>query len=303
MISLSGNLTGINDSVTARLDGKFSRTGYDTITVHYFSDNKISITYPADNIDTNEEVIVLKGTTYSSAAGDTISVYLNGNLIGDTVISSLNENFSSTVALSGLNDSLWVVLKSANSDTDADTYYLTVNYYDTPNIEITYPPDDHDTLTSVITVRGTTAGSYISDSVIIYSNAVANTTFILTSDSGQWSGTVSINSANQNITVELKDRFGRSVYDTITADYFESPEISVTLPSNNSDTKENTIIISGTSTESGAGGTFQGNETNAGSTSSWVGSVATINVSIVTAATIYVAYTISAAPMTVQYVD
>ena len=73
-----------------------------------------------------------------------------------------------------------------------------------------------------------------------------NTTHVIVGDSSNWSGTAALDSIGESIVVELNDRFGRIVYDTITVNYFDTPSINITYPSDDHDTLNTIITIGGT---------------------------------------------------------
>ena len=138
---------------------------------------------------------------------------------------------------------------------------ITMNYFDTPYIEIKYPDElSHDTNVQIITISGTTLNTDIGDSVILYVNGYATEHSIsgLSSVDGTWSGTVMLSGLGDSVTVKLSDQFGRTAYDTILVNYFEPPQIEITYPDYvTHDTNVQIITIRGTTLNSRNGDTAE----------------------------------------------
>ncbi|MBP7652573.1 right-handed parallel beta-helix repeat-containing protein, partial [Candidatus Dependentiae bacterium] len=261
ILSLNGNwtgtavLTGHNDSLTVKFTDQFGRINYDTITVNYFVEPSIQIMSPQNNYDTIVQIIILSGTTYNTQINDTASIYVNGIFNSQFSILSLNGNWTGTAYLTGYNDSVTVKLTDRFGRNFYDTVVL--NYFSTLNVKIISPENNYDTMNSLITVNGTTSNSLINDTVIIYVNGIVHSQFSILSLNGNWTGTGILANTGDTITVKLIDKFGRNSYDTIFANYFKTPSVEIVYPQNNFDTNVQTIIISGTTIESGTGDTVE----------------------------------------------
>ena len=244
-------LTGIADSVWVKLNG-FSGFAYDTIIVNFISDITLKITYP-DTIwhDTMVKLISVKGTS-ASLNGTPVNIYCNGIL---NSIATVNSNlWAGTAYITGFGDSL-VAYSSWMSNTFYDT--VTVNYFDTPTIEIIYPINNHDTSTASITIRGTSNNTQLSNALQIFRNGVLQVNTLMSSYNGNWNGAgVNLLGLGDSISVYITDRFGRIAYDTITVNYNGVVNVAITYPTNNlspHDTNVIPIFISGSSSSNDSG--------------------------------------------------
>ena len=246
-------LTGIADSVIARLTDRFGRMVYDTITVNYYDLPKIKILNPLDKHDTLAQSIFISGTTLNTQAGSFVKIFNCTNLICSAPINSINGIFSGTVSLYGIGDSINVELIDIYNRKSFDT--ITVNYYPAPEIKILYPAENvFDTNVSIITVSGTTKNTQSGNKVEIHINSALNSNNLIFTGSGAFSSTASLNAFNDSVIAIVSDIFGRKAYDTITARYFGNPAIKITYPANGVyDTYSKIILISGTTQNSNSG--------------------------------------------------
>ncbi len=248
-------LNGTGNKVWVKLTDQWGRTAYDTITVNYYGPPSIEIIAPTDRHNTTTQIITINGTTYNSRSGDTIQIFRGSVLNSVVTITSDSGSFSGTVVLAGVGDSVWVKL---NGFSGAAYDTITVNYYGTPIIEITNPTyTSHDTYIQIIWISGTTYNSRSGDTIQIYNRTTLNTTVVLTSDSGSFSGTVALVSVGDSVWVRLNDQFGRTAYDTITVNYYGPPSIEITAPTDGHNTTTQIITINGTTYNSRSGDTIQ----------------------------------------------
>ena len=248
-------LNGISDSILVRISA-MGGLAYDTINVNYYLPPTIEITYPAySSHDTIVQKIYIGGTTFNTRIGDTIQVYVNTALNTTIVLTTDNSNFIGTVTLTGIADSVWVKLNGFGGQS-YDTIIL--NYFDTPVVEITYPGYiSHDTNVQGISIYGTSIRSDIGDSISLFVNGTLNSTTSLISINGSWSNTVAVSNVYDSVVVKLTDRFGRTVYDTITVNYYSGANLEITYPgSTDHDTCIKIITIKGTTYNTKIGDTI-----------------------------------------------
>ncbi|HON56795.1 MAG TPA: hypothetical protein PLJ38_07235, partial [bacterium] len=134
-----------------------------------------------------------------------------------------------------------ILMQDKCGNTDTKTYTQYINIAPPLSIKITAPDTYlHDTYTQIITVSGTTLNSTAGDTIIIYtysnSTLTPNTSTILTSINGNWSGTALLNGYGDSIVVKITDIFGRIAYDTISLNYFKTPSITILSPNTATDT-------------------------------------------------------------------
>lgn len=184
----------------------------------------IEIKIPADNHDTIIQTITISGTSAYSFSGDTIFIFVNSIKWNTIPVTAADSIWTGTAVLTGLGDSVWVMFeRKGDSAVAFDT--ITVNYFTTPTIEITYPDStEHDTNTQIIFISGTTNNTRSNDTVIIYTNSSINTTVYLTTMNGTFSGTAALTGISDSVWVKLIDNFGRYAYDTITVNYYHGPK-------------------------------------------------------------------------------
>ena len=98
--------------------------------------------------------------------------------------------------------------------------------------------------------------AYEESDYIIYTDGTPNTTVILSSLDGQFSGTALLNGYKDSIVICVNDLYGRQYYDTINVNYFGTPTIKILSPDTYAhDTNSTLIWISGTTEESQVGDT------------------------------------------------
>ncbi|HPQ20047.1 MAG TPA: hypothetical protein PKX90_12365, partial [bacterium] len=245
-------LSGYGQRIIVLLTDKYNRISSDSIRVNYYGQPSIEITAPADGHNTSAQIIWISGTTYNSKTGDSVEIYRGSIINSVATITGDSGSFSGTVLLNGVGDSVWVKLNGF-SGTAYDT--IRVNYYGQPSIEITAPADGHNTSVQIIWISGTTYNSKTGDSVEIYRGSTINSVVTITSDSGNFSGTVLLNSIGDSVWVKFSDNFGRTAYDTITVNYYGPPSIEITTPSDGHNTTVQQITISGTTANSKSGDT------------------------------------------------
>ncbi|HON56841.1 MAG TPA: hypothetical protein PLJ38_07470, partial [bacterium] len=204
--------------------------------------------------DTSSQTITVSGWTSTTSTGDNVELFVNGVSQGTTNLTSDNGNWSKNVTLTGYGDS---VVAKLTSSTRVDYDTITVNYFPTPVIEISFPSyTSHDTFYQVITVSGTTLNTKSGDTVEIFTNTTKNGVTTITALNGTFSGTAGLSAIGDSIIVKLYDSFGRNAYDTITVNLFDTPSIKIISPSTNHDTKTSIIVISGTTNNTYSGETI-----------------------------------------------
>jgi len=127
------------------------------------------------------------------------------------------------------------------------------NYlFSSDTIVITSPADLTDTSTQTITISGTFKNASSGDTIILRTNATTQTTINVAADSGNWSGTVTLSDTEDSVSATIQiDAFYSG--DSITLNYFGTPDISITSPDNLTETSTKTISISGTTSNSNVG--------------------------------------------------
>ncbi|HPN32541.1 MAG TPA: hypothetical protein PKY81_16430, partial [bacterium] len=219
--SFAVELPSQNISLSVRLNSALfgqNAASY-SITAHYIDTPIIMIQSPANNYDTNSNSVMLSGTTYNTLAGDGLTIYLNGTEISNFIVSSKNGVWSNNVNLSGKSDVLSIYAKDSFGRTGCDT--IIVSYFKTPKIEIKSPLTNSCSTAKIITVSGTSLHSSANDSVVIFKNGSLQSGYTISGDNENWTGTVSLNSANDTILVKITDKFNQSSYDTIFLNYLD----------------------------------------------------------------------------------
>jgi len=243
-------LNSRGESVSVLLESVFGDVAQDTITIDYWGNPGINITLPANNSDTDIQIFTIYGTTNDAQAGDTIQIYTDVGLNTTIVIVDDTGNWSGTACVSNYGESV-IVIFNGYSGTARDT--ITVNYFSTPTITINYPGNNHDTNTGIINIGGSVTHAITNDTVVIYTNATYCTTVIVSGYNGSWAGTVSVSNLNDSVWVVLHDQFGRTATDTNVVNYYNTPSIGISYPTNNHDTNINIVNIGGTTAEVGLG--------------------------------------------------
>nr|HPN32742.1 lamin tail domain-containing protein [bacterium] len=260
-VTFNDSITGVFGNLVCTAALSNNLTKFDTLNLTVIGP-LVEIKYPdVTSHDTYIQEITVKGTTLNTKIGDTVIIYANNysTAYSDTLLVSANGEWNGTVLLTGLGDSVIVKLIDHYGNISYDT--LTVNYYSNTLLEINYPSYiSHDTNIKEITISGTTASSSIYDTVILYVNgyASANTITLLTSPNGGWSGTVMLTGLGDSVIAKFTDKFGRTVFDTITVNYYGTPDIQITYPTTAScDTTIGLITVSGTTSYTKSGDTIQ----------------------------------------------
>ncbi|HPQ18064.1 MAG TPA: T9SS type A sorting domain-containing protein [bacterium] len=244
---------------------QWGREANDTITIKYFPPPEVEITVPIDNDDTYIQTIIIYGTTYRTHSGDTIRLYVNGSYQSDTILVNDSGSWQGTVQLSGIGDSIVAEVINRFNDKGYDT--ITINYLGPLEIEITQPAYiSYDTLNHIVTISGTTRNSKAGDSVYIWTNSILNSETGIVAYNGNWQGTAYVSGIGDSVWVKIIQIYtandSREAYDTITINYFDTPQIAITnintgvyytIPY---DTMNNYITIRGTTNWTRAGDTI-----------------------------------------------
>ncbi|MBP7654424.1 hypothetical protein KA977_13440, partial [Candidatus Dependentiae bacterium] len=244
-------LSGYYDNLTVKLTDQFGRYCFDSVVVSFINEPKVEITYPHNEFyETMVHSITVSGTTWFTKSGDTISVYVNGIYSNSNLITDDSGTWSiGDIVISGINDRINVKLTDKFGRVCFDTVY--VNYYGQPFVKITYPSSySHDTMINVMTVSGTTLNTGNNDTVELFVNNIKLSNFNITSLNENFSGTVLLSGISDKLVSKITDRFGRTVYDTITINYFSEPFVKILFPVNNFDTVSSIITVSGTTLHS-----------------------------------------------------
>ena len=258
--SWSGTVTlnSTSDSILAVFNDRFGRQYYDTITINFLDTQSIEITYPnITSHDTRTSFITISGTSRNSQSGDTVQLFVDGNVMTTNSITGLHGAWSGSVTLNGLSDSVVAVFNDRFGRLYYDT--INVNYFIPPTIEISYPNISlHDTRAQSIYVNGTSMNSQNGDTIQIFVDGVAMAKTTITGINGTWSGTAILNSICDSVVAVVNDQFGRQYYDTITINFLDTQSIEITSPTASTlDTNAQTLTISGTSRNSQTGDTVQ----------------------------------------------
>ncbi|GAA0329490.1 bacillopeptidase F [Bacillus carboniphilus] len=165
-----------------------------------------TITSPIANSFTNEQDVVVEGTT---AADYTVHLYNNGEEVA--VVQSDNEGrFQGTVTLSEGANSLTAKAASDNGMTDASETVVVTYDATLPTLSIDSPEDELKTNREVITVSGSVDDEYL-DTVTV-NGQQANVT------EGSYSHRILLNEGENEIVVVAKDMAGNTTTSTITVD-------------------------------------------------------------------------------------
>jgi len=203
----------------------------------------VSITTPENNIDTIEQIINISGTIHNAKNNDTVFYFVNDILQNTGIVS--NNDFSGTVTLNGINDVIKVIVENSYNDTGFDTRII--NYVGLPQIEIISPDDNHNTNINIINISGTSIRTLVGDTIEIFNNSIFQSKINLTTINGNWTGTVSLSGYGDSIMIKLTTKYNQLAYDTITVNYFSTPNIFITFPANNFCTNVSLINIYGSS--------------------------------------------------------
>jgi len=259
---LSGNLS---DSIIVKLEDRFGRTAYDSISVNYFPEHSLKISYPNSGIDTNSKIITIKGTSNFSFPGDAVvlsaSTFLGvledieGNnspeFLYDYAVQSVipiaasDSLWQGTVSLSNQNDSVIATLIDRFGRTYYDT--LQINYFGNSSIGIIFPWAKYDTNSQFVNVSGSSYNSRSGDTINIFVNEIFQSSFSIDANNGEWNGTANLISANDSITAFIVSDWCGTSADTVEAHYFTTISFGISNPAYNTDTNIKSILISGTS--------------------------------------------------------
>jgi len=206
----TASLTGADSIMVKFYDG--TNIAYDTIGVTYIA---MSITYPDDNHETEIVLIHIGGTTTNADDYDSIGIYVGENGMGWVYNDSVNISsnaWSGTASLNDYYDSVLVVFFDGDNIAKDS---ITVKYL---SIAITYPPDNHDTNISIITIGGTSTAQNGRDVIVIFNNMVFQS---YPTAGAVWSGTTSLNGLGDSISVYFGSmvEMGLETADTITVNY------------------------------------------------------------------------------------
>ncbi|HON57609.1 MAG TPA: hypothetical protein PLJ38_11375, partial [bacterium] len=239
---------------------QFFDTQYDTIAIRQLPPPDIAITFPTNNYDTKSEIITIIGTTINTSVGDTVLLYVDSGvgliLVNDTILVADDGSWADTVCVNIVNCSVVAVINTAQGL--QDSYSITINQFDLPQIFITNYGDTLYTKDTITILSGITNNIDIGDTIYIRndSNGIINT--IIISDtlamSAVWSGTVSVTEFGARVSVIFQNQWNDTAYDTITIWYFDEPSIKITYPANNIDTSVQNIVVSGTTYYTADGG-------------------------------------------------
>ena len=247
---LTAYISGISDSLVAILYSQWGGVACDTIPVNFFDTISVIITSPLNNSETIAQNIIVEGVTFGVNGPDKVEIFMNNDLLNRKdvyYIYEKNETWSVNAALTG-NDTLIVKLTDQFGRIAWDT--ISVRYIPPPDIDITAPPNNSDTIINIINISGTTQNTFAGDSIEIYVNGNLTGIKSLTSDNGNFSDTALLTNFSNLITAKVIDKYGRTNYDTIVINYYDTPFIYFTIPSQNYryDTTASSIIIGGTVT-------------------------------------------------------
>ncbi len=132
---------------------------FDTITYAEYIDTspplQVNILFPADTHDTIVGVIRVTGTTFATAAGDTVYLFINSNASAETVIviAAANGDWSGTAALSGYDST--VIVTAQLLDRYGRTRYDSITVIYIPNLAppiVIMVPVDGETYTGNVTI-------------------------------------------------------------------------------------------------------------------------------------------------------
>ncbi|HPP88309.1 MAG TPA: hypothetical protein PLM75_10670, partial [bacterium] len=247
---LTAYISGISDSLVAILYSQWGGVACDTIPVNFFDTISVIITSPLNNSETIAQNIIVEGVTFGVNGPDKVEIFMNNDLLNRKdvyYIYEKNETWSVNAALTG-NDTLIVKLTDQFGRIAWDT--ISVRYIPPPDIDITAPPNNSDTIINIINISGTTQNTFAGDSIEIYVNGNLTGIKSLTSDNGNFSDTALLTNFSNLITAKVIDKYGRTNYDTIVINYYDTPFLYFTIPSQNYryDTTASSIIIGGTVT-------------------------------------------------------
>ncbi|HOK41731.1 MAG TPA: FlgD immunoglobulin-like domain containing protein [bacterium] len=112
-------------------------------------------------------------------------------------------------------------------------------------VYITSITDNYDTYNQQITINGTAANVQNGDSVFIYLNTNLQCTNIIYNDT-LWTGTAFLNGFGDSLIIKIVRNAGNIGYETITVNFYDTPNIKIVSPENNYSTNVMQITINGT---------------------------------------------------------
>ncbi len=226
----------------------------------------LSITSHSDNQSVSTASITVSGTATDGGVGNSgiTGVTVNGSAAsGGTASGAGTANWSRTLSLSAGANVITVVATdgAGNSRQRQITVTRSVPDATPPAVTITSHSNNQTVSAASITLSGTATDSGLGGSGIssVTVNGVAASGGSATgSGTASWSRTVALNAGNNQLTVVARDGAGntrqaqltviRSVPDTAL------PALSITSHSNNQTVTAASITLSGTASDSGAGG-------------------------------------------------
>ncbi|MBP7654100.1 hypothetical protein KA977_11800, partial [Candidatus Dependentiae bacterium] len=244
------------DSISETVVFTAASSGLASGTQVYYWYNLAGINISMQNYyDTVSQIISVSGTLTNGASGDSVELYVNSALQSSASV-NLNQ-WTGTVSLSGYNDTVSACLIRQSSVIAADTRII--NYFGSLSIEITYPnTSSFDTSVNNFEIRGSVLNAGSGDTVNIFVNSVFQSNNVITVLNGNFSGTASISGYYDSITVQIIDKFGRNAFDTITAGYYQAPDVKITFPDSQVyDTCSIEVTISGTAININFGDTVE----------------------------------------------
>ncbi|MBP7497544.1 MAG: hypothetical protein KA792_07780, partial [Bacteroidales bacterium] len=255
-------LSGTANTVTVIAYSQGADTNVDTayIIINYFDSPAINISSPLNFYNTSAIEISLTGTVKWIDAGDSIKILdENYNVIDTIIITSTTDSsgivWSGYAQISQFADSIIVEVIDQWGRTAYDT--VLINHFDTPTLKINPIFNMLDTNVQEIIINGTTLETSSGDTISIYVNGIYQTSSIITSYNGNWSGTALLTGIGDSVMVRLSDKFNRIAQDTIIINSFANPKIKIVSPQNNYDTSFSLISITGTTHHSYSGDTIK----------------------------------------------
>lgn len=218
------------------------------------SDTTVSITSPAANSTTSENLVTVTGTAQSSVGITNIYVNdqpasynaSNGNWTISNVSLVLGDNVITAKAVDALGTEITtqiiVTRQQAVTDTTA------------PVISISSPADNSTTQSETITVTGNAADPGTNASGLV--NVKVNGQPAILTANGNWTiSGIALNNGSNTITARATDNAGNYSDATVTVirqtPDTTAPTLSIVSPANNSETSEATVTVSGTVSDAG----------------------------------------------------